>query len=83
MGERAQGVHRWDARVRQFGRDLALGDEPLGVSPRQERLDGDFPIEDKVDGGIDPAQAALGDLTGDGVARDDRSIGRRAGAAGV
>jgi hypothetical protein len=79
VGQFAEGVHRRDAGVRQLRRDLRLGDEPPGVRPRQQGLDGDFTVEGEVASGEHPPHAALGDHAGNGVPGDVREVGRRVG----
>ncbi len=70
VGQRSQGVHRRDARMRQPARDLRLPDEPVGAGAGQQGLESDLAVEAQVHRGEDPAHAAARDLAQHAVAGD-------------
>jgi hypothetical protein len=79
VGQRAQGVNRRDARMRQARRDLRLADEAVGVGPRQQNLEDDVAVEAVVERGEDPTHAAAGDFAQHPVAG---YVGQVGGALG-
>jgi hypothetical protein len=82
VGQGAEFVDGRDVRVRQLRGDIRFRHEPLGIHPRQERLDGHLAVERQVVDGIHPPHAALRDLADDAVSGDARGVGRNDGRVG-